>query len=103
MSKLSRLELANLLESNLNYFGISYIRKDIRYRSHKDDCYKSSYRFYIPKDNGYYSVADVLDDVDVKPYEQLDYYQIASNSVSTDVCTILDTHHSGYIHIPRLQ
>lgn len=103
MNNLSRLELANILRANLDYLNIPYICKDVRYRSYKDDCYKSSYRFYIPKDNGYYSVADVLDDVDVKPYEQLDYYQIASNSVSTDVCTILDTHHSGYIHIPRVQ
>lgn len=103
MNNLSRLELANILRANLDYLNIPYTCMDVRYRSYKDDCYKSSYRFYIPKDNGYYSVADVLDDVDVKPYEQLDYYQIASNSVSTDVCTILDTHHSGYIHIPRLQ
>lgn len=102
MKKLTRLELANLLESNLNYFGISYIRKDIRYRSHNDDCYKSSYRYCIPKDNGYYSVADVLDDTDVRPYEHYDYYQVASNTASSDIGTVLDSHHSGYIHIPRI-
>ena len=103
MNNLSRLELANILRANLDYLNIPYTCTDVRYRSYKDDCYKSSYRFYIPKSNGRYSVVDVLDDVDVKPYEQLDYYQIANDSVSTDVCTILDTHHSGYIHIPRTQ